>query len=69
MDYEEYRVISQGDGGFDSVVRYDWMAAKDAAEVHEAATGNKCLIEKIVNDEKEGEIKMNNRGFIKNGLA
>lgn len=37
-----WKVVSQGEGGFDEVHRADYTGAKSAATVHERATGNEC---------------------------
>jgi len=44
---ETYEVVSQGEGGFDRVIRPDYKSAKSAAETHESATGNWCEINKL----------------------
>ena len=37
---EEWEVVSEADGGFDRIIRPDYMSARHAADVHERATGN-----------------------------
>lgn len=39
-DHPTYVIRSLGSGGFDEVTRPDNTSAKEAAEVHERATGN-----------------------------